>query len=147
MKSSLTMTAQPVPPATWAQPISDGRGVAHTWFRNLVDALWQRTGGQVDKVDAAASMAASAVPQGAEVNALGGLQNGGQLGGNLGLTLYSTSVAVADLPSGTELSQGDWAYAVDGCKPGEGSGAGTGVPVFWSAGNWVSACSGATVTA
>jgi hypothetical protein len=127
--------------------MSDGRGVAHTWFRNLVDALWQRTGGRTDKVEAAASIAASAVQQGVEVNALGGLQYGGPLGGNVGVALYVAYAAVADLPAVAGLSPGDWAYAMDGRKPGEGSGAGTGVPVFLSAGNWVSVCSGAAVTA
>jgi hypothetical protein len=41
---------------------------------------------------------------------------------------------VANLPSTT--TEGQLAYATDGRKVGEGAGAGTGVPVYWSAAQW-----------
>ncbi len=43
------------------------------------------------------------------------------------------SFAVAALPAGTT---GNTAYATNGRKVGEGAGAGTGVPVYFSAGQW-----------
>lgn len=53
---------------------------------------------------------------------------------------------VAGLP--TTAANGQWAYASNGRKPGEGGGGGTGVPVFFNAptGTWFSYCSGAVVT-
>jgi hypothetical protein len=107
-------------------------------------ALLGRTGGASDKVDAAHALAGAAVPQSRQVVGAGGLQNGGGLAANVGLTLYRTIDALANLPT-TAVSEGDWAYALDGRKPGEGAGAGTGVPCFWSQGGWISACSGAAV--
>ena len=67
------------------------------------------------------------MPQTRQVLGAGGLQNGGGLDVNLGLTLYRSIDALANLPT-VAISEGDWAYALDGRKPGEGSGAGTGVP-------------------
>ena len=54
---------------------------------------------------------------------------------------------VAGLP--TTGANGEWAFAGNGRKPGEGGGAGTGVPVFFNSatGTWFSYCSGAVVTA
>ena len=43
------------------------------------------------------------------------------------------SYTVATLPSGQE---GGMAYATDGLKVGEVTGSGTGVPVYFSNGNW-----------
>lgn len=45
-------------------------------------------------------------------------------------------------------ANGQWAFASNGRKPGEGGGAGTGVPVFFNAatGTWFSYCSGAVIT-
>lgn len=58
---------------------------------------------------------------------------------------------VSNLPNATGvpgLTSGCVAYATDGLKPGESSGSGTGVPVFYSAdGTWKSSCSGSTVSA
>ena len=53
---------------------------------------------------------------------------------------------VAGLPA--TGATGQFAYASNGRKPGEGAGSGTGVPVFWNAGSasWFSYCSGAAVT-
>lgn len=47
--------------------------------------------------------------------------------------------------SGTSIGDGCTAYATNGCKPGEESGSGTGVPVFFSNGSWYSIPSGAVV--
>ncbi len=53
---------------------------------------------------------------------------------------------VADLPT-SSVSEGCSAYATDGLKPGESSGSGTGVPVFYSAnGSWYSMCAGTVVS-
>lgn len=54
--------------------------------------------------------------------------------------------AVAALPA--TAANGQWAFATNGRKPGEGVGAGTGVPVFFNTptGTWFSYCSGAVVT-
>lgn len=88
----------------------------------------------------------SAVPTTRTVAAAGGLQGGGALAADVGLALYRVVVPVARLPLGGN-APGDWAYAVDGCKPGEAAGSGTGVPVFWSHSAWFSACGGVPVTA
>lgn len=54
---------------------------------------------------------------------------------------------VAGLPA--TAANGQWAYASNGRKPGEGAGLGTGVPVFFNAPTvtWFSYCSGAVVAA
>ncbi len=54
---------------------------------------------------------------------------------------------VAALPT-TGIAAGQWAWASNGRKAGEGSGAGTGVPVFWNptTSSWYSYLSGAAVT-
>jgi hypothetical protein len=54
--------------------------------------------------------------------------------------------AVAALPA--SAANGQWAYATNGRKPGEGGGSGTGVPVFFNTptSTWFSYCSGAVVT-
>lgn len=46
----------------------------------------------------------------------------------------SGSYTVANLPTGVE--EGTIAFATNGRKVGQGAGAGTGVPVYYSAGNW-----------
>ena len=107
-------------------------------------ALLARTGGQSDKVDAAHALALAAVPKGTEVVAGGGLKQGGGLGGNVAVTFYVARSAAAMLPT-TSLDEGDWAYALDGLKSGESSGAGTGTPVWWSAGTWFAVWSGLAV--
>jgi hypothetical protein len=74
------------------------------------------------------------------------LQIGGALGGNVALAFYVTLTAVAALPATATV--GDWAYAVDGRKAGEGAGSGTGTPVFWDkSGHWIALDSGAAVAA
>jgi len=69
------------------------------------------------------------------VNALIALFAGGML---------LNSYVVASLPAGTE---GALAYATNGRKVGEGAGAGTGVPVYWSTGSWRVYSTDATVAA
>jgi len=134
-----------IPQPQFAEPIVDGRGLASGPFRTLLLAIYQRIGGQSDAVDAAMTLAAGAAPQATLVVAAGGLQAGGDLTGNVGLALYAAVTTAAALPV-TGLADGDWAYALDGRKPGEAGGAGTGVPVFFSGGAWISVCSGAMVT-
>lgn len=54
---------------------------------------------------------------------------------------------VAGLPT-TGVATGQFAFASNGRKPGEGAAAGTGVPVFWNSATstWFSYLSGAVVT-
>jgi hypothetical protein len=140
------MRPQSVPFQDFSQPIVDPRtGLATSFFDTLMRALINRTGGASDKVDAAHALASAAVPRGTEVVAGGGLQDGGRLGGNVGVALYRAMAPVENLPAAAQ--EGDWAYALDGLKPGESSGSGTGAPVFWANGGGGSACSGATVEA
>ena len=142
------MVAQAVPPVHGNTAFVDKEGRLTTWAFNLLNKLLDRTGGPTsDKVDAAHQLGMNAVPQGTEVVAGGGVQGGGKLGGNVGVQLYVAVTSVANLPTGTALSPGDMAYALDGLKPGESSGSGTGVPVFWTEGGWYSACSGTVVGA
>ena len=108
-------------------------------------AVWNRLGGQTDKAEAAYSAASAAAPATTEVVAGAGLQQGGQLAGNVAIELYAAMTDVASLP--TSANVGDWAYALDGCKAGEGSGSGTGVPVWWSQTGWYAVDSGALVSA
>ena len=58
---------------------------------------------------------------------------------------YSPVYTVAGLPS--TGSSGQFAFASNGRKPGEGAGSGTGVPVFFNSatGTWFSYCSGTVV--
>lgn len=53
---------------------------------------------------------------------------------------------VANLPA--TAAQGQYAFASNGRKPGEGAGLGSGVPVFFNSATntWFSYCSGAVVT-
>jgi hypothetical protein len=88
-------------------------------------------------------------------NVLVGVSNGTAPGGGANATLVQFLVpllpdqaAVAALPTMNAANQGCMMFASNGRKPGEGVGAGTGVPVFWSNGvGWISVCSGALVTA
>lgn len=140
------MAAIDVPDLDYAaQIIEPATGRLTAYGDAFLRKLFARTGGTSDKVDAAHSLASNAVPQGTEVVAAGGLQNGGALGGNVGVALYRTKDATANLPV-TAICEGDWAYALDGRKPGETSGSGTGVPAIYSHGTWISAYSGAAVT-
>jgi hypothetical protein len=143
------MATQSVNVPPWQLPMVDATGKITSswqwWFAQMFD----RSGGTVDKVDAAHVAALNAVPQSTEVVAGGGLQIGGSLGGNVALALYRIKAVVAGLPA-TGNSEGDWAYALDGCKAGEAAGNGSGVPVWWSApagvGGWFTGA-GSVVTA
>jgi hypothetical protein len=135
-------TSVPSPP--FATPLLTGGIVSlkwQTWFM----AVWNRIGGQTDLVDAALSTANAAAPGSTEVVAGAGLQQGGQLAGNVAIELYAAMTDVASLP--TSANVGDWAYALDGRKVGEASGSGTGVPVWWSGTAWYAVDSGAVVSA
>ena len=125
------MAAVDIPRLDISEAISDPQGRPTRIFWEAWNALVNRTGGRSDKVDTAHTLASNAVPQGTEVVASGGLKNGGALGGNVGLTLYVAIDALANLPT-TGLSEGDMAYALDGLKSGETTGAGTGTPAWWS---------------
>lgn len=141
------MAATRVPPPPFAIPFLDGRFVSNAWqffISGLFDAVY---GGGFDKVDAAHALAMAAVPQTTQIIAGGGLQAvGDTLRGNAGVALYRARTGVAVLPSSGN-AEGDWAYALDCRKPGEGAGSGTGVACFWSAGHWIAVTSGAAVTA
>ena len=125
------MTAQSLPSPNLNNPFVDGRGFLTRWAQAWVSGADSRLGQRFDKVDAANAMAAAAVPQTTQVVAGGGLQIGGSLGGNVALALYRVKTTVANLPASGN-SEGDWAYALDGRKSGEGAAAGTGMPCFWS---------------
>ena len=141
------MTAQIVPALDFSAQIVDPRtGCLTTYGDAFLRALFNRTGGQSDKVEAASVLASGAVPRGTEVIAGGGLQVGGPLGGNVGLALYAAMDQVASLPV-TGVQEGDFAYALDGLKSGEASGSGTGTPCWFSGGDWYAAWSGTTVAA
>jgi hypothetical protein len=129
--------------AQWMDPQT---GQLTPYGYRVIKGLVDRTGGAAsDGVAAAAGLAAAAVPQTRQIIAAGGLQLGGDMSGNIPVTLYVAIDGVSNLPT-SGLTVGDWAYALDGRKPSEGSGAGTGVPVFWSNASWISVCSGAAVT-
>lgn len=142
------MTVKPLNPPPFKTRLTDANGNLNNqwswWFGQVSDRL----GGGVDKVEAAASTAAAAVPRSTEVVAGGGLQIGGALDGNIAIALYRAVDVVAALPS-TGLSEGDWAFALNGRKSGETAGNGTGCPVWWSApagvGGWYTGA-GALVT-
>jgi len=139
------MAETQVPRPPFATPLLTGGVVSlkwQTWFL----AVWNRLGGQTDKVEAAYSAASAAAPATTEVVAGAGLQQGGQLAGNVAVELYVAMTNVASLPT-TGVNVGDWAYALDGCKVGEASGSGTGVPVWWSRTAWYAVDSAAVVSA
>jgi hypothetical protein len=139
------MTSQAVPAPDFDQPLVSADGTAARWFQRWVTAVYRRIGATQDKVDAAHATAMAAVPQTTQVVAGGGLHVGGALNSNVGLTFYADVCAVAALPT-SGFSEGDFAYALDGRKPGESAGSGTGVPVWFSGGSWYGVASGAVVT-
>ncbi|MGI8839952.1 MAG: hypothetical protein ACR2F8_04075 [Caulobacteraceae bacterium] len=139
------MTAQPLPPPPFGLPMTDRKGGLTRAWRAFFTGLYNRAGGTVDKIDAAHALATAAVPQGTQVIATGGLQVGGPLGGNVGVALYAAVTSVALLPASANL--GDWAFALDGRKAGEGAGAGSGTPAWWDGANWIAPDSGAAVAA
>jgi len=140
------MTAKAVPPPPFRQPMLNPGGEVSRPWQAFFTGLFNRVGGLVDKVDTSHTLAMGAVPQGTQIVAAGGLAVGGSLGGNVGVALYKAAVSVANLPTVNNI--GDWAYAVDGRKNGEGAAAGTGTPVYWDkSGAWKTLDTGATVAA
>jgi hypothetical protein len=129
----------PLPNLSAGDPVVDAAGRPTRYFQALINTL-------VAALNIAGPLAAGAVPSSRGVVAAGGLQGGGTLGDEVGLSLYSTVTTVAALPT-TGNSVGDFAYAADGRKPGESAGAGTGVPVWWDGAHWYAVCSGAVVAA
>jgi hypothetical protein len=140
------VTATPVPPPPFLDPIVDTDGrLTRTWMAFIL-AIFNRLGGKSDKVEAAHAAAIGAVSQGTQIVAVGGLHVGGDLSDNVAVAFYRAQTTVANLPV-SGVGNGDWAYAQDGRKNGEGAGAGTGVPVWYSAGAWYAVDSGAVVAA
>lgn len=121
-----------------AQPITGPSGRASVYLLGWLSEL-------VSAVNASTTPVNDPAHSGCAVIAAGGLQGGGGLDADVGIALYRTVSSVAQLPSAGNRP-GDWAYALDGRKPGEIAGAGTGVPVFWSHTTWFSVC-GAPVAA
>ena len=140
------MSAQTMPLIRADEVLLNADGTPTNRFFLFLTGARNRLGGDDDKVDAAHALATAAVPQTTQVIGGGGLALGGTLTGNVGLAFYKVVTTVAQLPTASN-TEGDWAYAADGRKPGEGAGVGTGAPATWSNGNWVSVFDGATVAA
>jgi hypothetical protein len=138
----MTSTRSPAPP--FKVPLTDASGQVSRAWQAFIQALYERSGGSIDKVDAAHTAALAAAPRSARVFGVGGLHAGGDLSGDVAVALYRAVGTVASLPT-AGVADGDWAYAVDGRKAGEAAGAGTGVPVWWSGGRWFAVDSGAVV--
>ena len=138
------MTAVSLPPPPYRSPLLEGNTLSPIWVRWFA-AVWKRLGGSVDKVNAAYVAGTGSAPASTEVVAGPGLEGGGVVGGNVAVSLYAAVTSVALLPTSGNI--GDWAFAIDGRKPGEGAGLGTGVPVVRISGVWFSAFSGAAVAA
>jgi hypothetical protein len=68
------------------------------------------------------------------------------LGSGITVDPVPATYMVAGLPA--TAANGQYAFAANGRKPGEGAAAGTGVPVFFNSvtGTWFSYSSGAVVT-
>lgn len=125
------MSAVPIRPPSFDQPFVDETGRLTTWARLWLSSVYNREGGEADKVDAAYVAALAAVPQTTEIIPSAPLMGGGYLDRNVPLQFGAGVFSVASLPT---PSLGLWAYAQDGRKTGEGAGAGTGLWV-WSDGN------------
>jgi hypothetical protein len=140
------MASVPLSPPPSKTPLTDRSNRPAVEWAAWFNAVFNRLGGGTDKVDAAYQTAAAAAPRTTQVVAVGGLHAGGALNeNNVAVAFYRAIALAANLPT-TGASDGDWAYAVDGRKPGEGAGAGTGVPVWWTKGAWYAVTSGAAVT-
>ena len=141
----MTATFVPAPPVNVPLVGKDGI-ITRPWYAHFT-ARHEQAGGAIDKIDAASIAALAAVPKTTNVVGSGGLHSvASSLASDVGVTLYKAFTTVALLPTAGNAT-GDWVYAFNGRKPGEAAGLGTGVPCFYSAGNWVAVTSGATVTA
>lgn len=141
----MVATSVPPLPDIW---IDTATGRLTHLGRAFMQAMRTRIGGTTDKVERADATAADAVPKATQVVSTGGLQVGGDLGSHVSVALYKIETTVAALPA-TGNRNGDWAFAFNGRKNGEGAAAGTGTPVWWdgSSGHWKAADTGATVAA
>ncbi len=126
-------------PPSVAAPLTGGGGRSTAYFQAWLATL-------ATALNRAIAQSSASVPKTTNIIAAGGLQRGGALTGDVGIALYRAVAKVSQLPS-TGNAPGDWAYAIDGRKPGEASGLGTGVPVFWSVAAWFAVTSGVQVTA
>ena len=138
------MTSTPIPAPPFKAPLTDASGRPSRVWQTFIQALYERSGGYSDKIDAAHAAALAAASGAARVFGIGGLHAGGALTGDVALSLYRAVAPVTSLPTAGN-ADGDWAYAVDGRKAGEAAGAGSGVPVWWSGGRWFAVDSGAAV--
>lgn len=138
------MTSTPLPAPPFKVPLTDPSGQVSRAWQAFLQALYVRSGGSFDKIDVAHAAALAAVPRSSRVLGVAGLHAGGDLSGDVAVALYRALRTVASLPT-AGISDGDWAYAVDGRKAGEAAGAGTGVPVWSSGGRWFAIDSGAVV--
>jgi hypothetical protein len=85
-----------------------------------------------------------------QISVMGGTVSGG--GANATLPQFTVPllpwpVTFAQLPVMHVQNSGCMVFCMNGRKPGEAAGAGTGVLVFWSSAQWISVCSGTAVTA
>lgn len=138
------MTAQPLGTPDFANPQVNGDGRASIGLRQFMTNVFKRLGGTTDKVEAAFQLASGATTQTTEVVAGRGLTGGGPLVSNIAIQFGLGAYTVALLPAGQTLQ---FAYAIDGRKNGEASGAGTGTWVWWDNANWIAFDSGAPVAA
>jgi hypothetical protein len=122
-----------------AAPIVGASGRPSAYFQGWLSSV-------VDALNATTRLASAAAPTTLNIVATGGLQRGGSLSDDVGVSLYRAMGTVDQLPT-TGNTPGDWAYALDGRKPGETNGQGTGTPVFWSVSAWFSVTSGYQVSA
>ncbi len=122
-----------------ASPIVGAGGRPSAYFLGWLSSI-------VEALNTATQLASAAAPTSLNIVPTGGLQRGGPLSDEVGVALYRAMTTVDQLPT-MGNTPGDWAYAVNGRKPGESEAQGTGVPVFWSVSAWFSATSGSQVSA
>ena len=127
-----------LPAFNFSQPLVDADGFASKPLRDWMAAV----AGAVN----AGATATGSVPSTRNVVTVGGLHGGGALSADIGVRLYKVLTIVASLPMSGNAN-GDMAYALNGRKPAEGAGLGTGVVVFWSRTAWIAVTSGMAVTA
>lgn len=140
------MTDQSIPLPDFKRAWIDDQGRPTTHMQFVIRGFDRRLGGRTDKLNATKTTADAAAPGTAEVVPGAGLQGGGAIGVNAAVSLYCYEGPVAGLSS---LSQrtGDWAYATNGRKAGEGAGSGSGTPVWFDGASWIAPDTGTGVTA
>lgn len=140
------MTAVRVPAPQFGQAAVDPSGVDTPGRKTFLQQVYNRLGGAVDKVDQALQAGLGSAPAARKILAGAGLSGGGDLTADFAIRLYVATTSVAALPT-TDIQPNAQAFALNGRKPGESGGAGTGCPVIWTNGAWYSLFSGAVVTA